>query len=59
MEPEKKTITFMLNEIVNEICDNYCKYPDMYVPKNLGDDVDMLEEIMYTEICAKCPFMRI
>ena len=58
MEEEKK-ITTILSEIADDICDNYCKYPDMYVPKNPGDDVDLLEETMYTEICAKCPLVRL
>ena len=56
--PKPKTITALLNSISEEICDHYCKYPEMYLPKNPGDDEDMLEEMMYTEICAKCPLVR-
>lgn len=53
------TITKMLTMIADQICDNYCKYPDMYLSKNQDGDEDMLEDMMYTEICANCPLMKI
>ena len=57
-KPKEKTITEQMNAIIEEICDNYCKYTDQYLPKNPGDDVDMLEDMLYTEICANCPLMK-
>ena len=56
---EQKTVTRMLQEIVDDICDNYCKYPPMMIPENPGDDVDMLEDMMYEQYCAKCPLVRL
>ena len=54
-----KTVTEILEEIEKEICDNYCKYPGMYLSEHPGEEVDMLEDMMYTEICANCPLMKI
>ena len=59
-ENKPKSIVYMLHEISNEICDHYCKYPDMYVSKHPeAYEEDLLEDMMYMEICAKCPLMRI
>lgn len=56
---EPETISGMLIKIVDEVCMKYCKYPDMYINKNQEIDSDMLEDMMYTEICANCPLMKI
>jgi hypothetical protein len=53
------TITNMLTMITDQICDNYCKYPGIYLSEHPGEEVDMLEDMMYTEICANCPLMKI
>ena len=60
-ENKPKSIIYQLHEICNDICDNYCKYTEKYLPENPDpdSDLDMLEEMLYTEICAKCPLMRI
>ena len=58
-EEPTKTITQILIEVQDEICEKYCKYPDMYIGKSQGDEVDMLEDTMYTEICATCPFRKL
>lgn len=52
-------ITKMLTMITDQICDNYCKYPGIYLSEHPGEEVDMLEDMMYTEICANCPLMKI
>lgn len=59
MDREKNTVIQELQTIVDEICEKYCKYPVMYIGENPGDEVDMLEDVMYQEICANCPLMRI
>lgn len=56
---EQKTVIEMLAWISDEICDHYCKYPDMYLSKNPDMDPDMLEDMMYTEICANCPLSKV
>ena len=48
-----------LNEIADEICDNYCKYAEKMIPEKPGDDEDMLEEMLYDQYCSKCPLMRL
>ena len=59
MEEKKETCHQIMINVINEICDNYCKYPDMYVSKNPDADEDFLEDLMYTEICSKCPMNRL
>lgn len=59
MEQEQKTIHQQLQEIVDDICENYCKYPPAYIGLHPGEDVDMIEDMMYQEICAKCPLLKI
>ncbi len=51
MEP--KTVTSVLEGIANEICDSYCKWPEMYGEKN--EDLDGL----YKEHCDNCPLSRL
>ena len=58
-EEKKVTVIRMLTEISDEICDKYCKYPDMYLSKNPDMDPDLLEDTMYTEICANCPLSKV
>lgn len=40
-----------LENIAAEICDEYCKYPDIYADKNELDQI-------LDEVCAQCPFNR-
>ena len=56
---EPETISGMIIRIVDEVCENYCKYPEMYINKHPEADADLLEDVMYTEICAKCPLMKL
>ena len=56
---KQKSVTQILREAIDEICDHYCKYPGMYIGEQPSEDVDMLEDTMYTEICAKCPLMKL
>lgn len=41
-----KTVAQLLNEMAADICNNYCKYPEIY-----GDLEGALEE----EHCMNCP----
>lgn len=56
---EGKNVCRQIVEAVEEFCDCYCKYPDMYVSKDPDADVDMLEDHMYTEICVNCPMRKL
>lgn len=51
---EPKTITQQIEDIKEDICMNYCKYPDTYNP----DDHDGVE-LWDSDICNNCPLMRL
>ena len=59
MSEKKESCHQIMISVIDEICDKYCKYPDMYVSKNPDKEEDMLEDMMYTEICAYCPLNRL
>lgn len=42
----EKTVNDILNEVVEEICDKYCKFPQMYTGEN--------EDELYEEHCDGC-----
>ena len=52
-EPKEKTIMEQINAIVDDICDNYCKYPDVCMSEK--KDPDEAEDMLYQEYCVKCP----
>lgn len=54
---EIKTITQQLEEICGEICDNYCKYPELSLETH--KDPDEANEWMMNNCCEKCPLMRL
>ena len=43
------TVSALLEEIVNDFCDNYCKYPSEYTD----------EDKMMEERCGQCPLNKI
>ena len=48
---KKKRVTKVLEEVRDDMCSHYCKYPSMYTS-------DEWEE-QYDEICAGCPLDRL
>jgi hypothetical protein len=50
---EQKTIPQLLEAIVEDMCHNYCKYPDNYDEEAEGI------ELSESEICANCPLNRL
>lgn len=46
------TVTDILEQVKESICDNYCKFPERY---NENEDWDRL----YREICDACPLNRL
>ena len=59
MDGKKETVHQIMISVIDDICDNYCKYPEMYVNKHPDADEDLLEDLMYMEICANCPMNRL
>lgn len=51
------TITEQLESIKEEICDKYCKWPQLYLESI--KDPDDANEIMLEHKCEKCPMQRI
>ena len=45
-----ETVHNILVEVIEEMCDKYCKYPDSY-----DEDDDM----MYDERCNNCPLNKL
>lgn len=52
-----KFITDELVEIVNEVCDKYCKYPEQYYSQY--KDPDEACDVLLKERCENCPLNRI
>lgn len=46
-----KSIAEILEETANNMCDNYCKYPEKYTPEEW--------EQVFEDICSDCPLMRL
>lgn len=54
-EKEKKqTVTQIIGEVTEEMCDKYCRYPGEWNP----DEHDGME-LFESEICANCPLQRL
>ena len=47
MDEKQKTISQILDDVIQEICDNYCRYPREVE----GDAI--------FDICENCPFNRL
>lgn len=58
-DQNQKPITRILIEVVDEICDNYCKYPAMMLSENQEEEADMLEDMLYEQYCANCPLTKL
>ena len=55
LNTDDKNIVQQMIAIADEICENYCKYKEKMIPANpKSEDVDLLEETLYTEYCTKC-----
>lgn len=54
-EKRPQVVTWILHEIVTEMCVHYCKYPEMY---SSGGPAGNLSDEM-AEHCEKCPLNMI
>lgn len=50
---EVKSITDILEDARNDMCTNYCKYPDTWDEEKEGI------ELMDSEVCINCPLNRL
>lgn len=51
---EQKKITDILNELIDDMCNKYCKYPFEYDPEE-HDGVELCD----SEICQNCPLVKL
>jgi hypothetical protein len=51
------TVTQQLEKIKEDICDNYCKYPEKYLEEIKNPDEAMTE--MYERVCENCPLNKL
>jgi len=51
---KEKSVTKIIDEVIEEICNKYCKYPDIWEAEE-HDDIDLSE----SEICENCPLNRL
>ena len=50
---KKKKLSAQLEQIAEDFCNNYCKYPDIWYEEKEGI------ELSESDICANCPMSRI
>lgn len=50
---EVKTIPKLLEEIVEQVCNDYCKWPEKWDEEAEG------MELMESDICTNCPLNRL
>lgn len=50
---ETKSIAQELEQIANDICMHYCRWPELWDEEAKGC------ELSESDICAKCPLMRL
>lgn len=50
---EKDTVIDILHEVIEEVCNKYCKYPDTWDEEKEGCTLDK------SEICENCPLNRL
>lgn len=53
---EQITVAKILEEVISDFCDHYCKYPTQPIPE--GKDADWLIEDEDSP-CRKCPCERL
>lgn len=53
-EGKEKTIIQQIEEVVDDMCNNYCRHPFEYDPEE-HDGVELVD----SGICDSCPLMRL
>lgn len=50
-----KTVTEILGDIEQEICDNYCKYPEIC----MKEQPERAEDLLFEKYCANCQLNKL
>ena len=50
-----KTVTEILGDIEQEICDSYCKYPEIC----RKEQPERAEDLLFEKYCASCPLNKL
>ena len=58
MKPED-TIIWMLDDIADKMCKEYCKWPEKYETSKNEDDKNFQTMQLLNEKCANCPIVKI
>lgn len=53
LEDAERSVTQIIEDVCNDICDHYCKYPEMY-----GIE-DLYQDMLYEEHCNGCALNRL
>lgn len=56
-EEKKITVMNLLIDVADEICDKYCKYPEICEAER--KDPDEAEDLLYGTYCANCPMNKL
>lgn len=56
---DSKTLSEMFEDIKEEMCEHYCRFPNEYGACGPDDDPDAKQDEMYEQICSGCPLMRL
>lgn len=51
------TVVELILWVIEEVCDNYCKYPEQYLRKYKNEDEAI--ERLCSERCEKCPLNKL
>lgn len=57
MSEARLSVTDILLNVTDQICEHYCKWPDYY--QNTYKDIEDAEEKMLSEKCDSCPLNQI
>ena len=52
MEQESKTVSQIIEEVKGQMCDKYCKYPNIWDEEKEGQLYD-------SDICNNCPMNKL
>lgn len=52
-----RTVTEMLDEVANEICSKYCRFPE--ISRGEVEDLDLADDHLYDTYCTKCPLNKL
>ena len=56
MENEKQTVAQIMEEVIEEMCDHYCKWPNEPIPEGKSEDWLINDD---DSPCNDCPLNRL